>query len=182
MLHKTRRWVLRIAMGVCVIGLCTFSGYSPLPSLTHDAPHAAIQTGLPVLKPARTPHTPTDSVFCLAQNLYFEAHNEPLDGLEAVAATVFNRMTLHIYPHSVCAVVYQPFQYSWTLDLNNWQRRPPTEYMELARTFLRDRFVLQALYPATHFHRLDITPSWSKTLVFVGQYGQHRFYGPGAIE
>lgn len=183
MLHSIRRWFLRGCAGLCVFGLCMItSEYNPLPHLTYQTNSALYLASLPVLKPVLTPRKPSDNIFCLAQNLYFEAHNEPLDGLEAVAATVFNRMTLHIYPSTICAVVYQPFQYSWTMDVSNWKLRPPTEYLDLARTFLRDRYVLQSMYPVTHFHRSDIAPSWSKTLIFVGQYGQHKFYGPGGLE
>jgi len=119
---------------------------------------------------------PTSSVTCLAQNLYYEAAHEPEMGLQAVAATVFNRMSSGQWPASVCGVVYQYRQYSWTLKPHLWPSTPARQYMQMATTFLRDRVAIQRLYQVTHYHRIDISPKWVATLTYVGTYGQHMFY------
>lgn len=129
----------------------------------------------------RVPRTrvvrPSDAVLCMAQVLFFEGFREPEEGLEAIAATVFNRMATKGYPKSVCGVVYQPYQYSWTLDTRTWTKRPPKEYVEKARAFLAQRDILSVMYPVTHFHRHDIRPDWASTLIYRGTYGLHKFYG-----
>lgn len=119
---------------------------------------------------------PSDAQLCLAQVLYFEAKSEPMMGLEAVAATVFNRMTLPQYPRTVCGVIYQSQQYSWTANHANWTRRPPKHFFALARNFMGMRSELAQLYPVTHFHHYASRPHWSSSLDYYGQYGAHQFY------
>ncbi len=53
---------------------------------------------------------------CLAKNIYFESRGEPLRGMLAVAHVTINRVRNNIYPNTICDVVYQPYQFSWTLD------------------------------------------------------------------
>lgn len=131
----------------------------------------------------RITQKPTDAVVCLAQVIYYEAHREPLAGMQAVAATVFNRMSseTHQYPTSVCGVVYQPYQYSWTLDTAKWMRRPPTYYISLAEAFLSEQHTIRADFPVTHFHRLDVRPRWARTLDYWGAVGHHKFYAAAVM-
>lgn len=134
-------------------------------------------------KKRRLARKPTDAVVCLAQVIYYEAHREPLAGMQAVAATVFNRMSseTHQYPTSVCGVVYQPYQYSWTLDTAKWMRRPPTYYISLAEAFLSEQHTIRADFPVTHFHRLDVRPRWARTLDYWGAVGHHKFYAAAVM-
>ena len=131
-------------------------------------------TPKPAPKPA--PKKPTNATLCLAQNLYFEARHEPAHALEAIAATVFNRVSSPHYPSSVCGVVYQYRQYSWTLVTSRWSVRPPKEFLALANDMLSRRAELQQEWVVTHFHRFDILPKWAPTLTYVGQFGAHIFY------
>ena len=52
---------------------------------------------------------------CLAQNIYFEAGNQPVAGKIAVAQVVLNRVQDGQFPDNVCDVVYQTKQWrtSW---------------------------------------------------------------------
>jgi spore germination cell wall hydrolase CwlJ-like protein len=119
---------------------------------------------------------PSNATLCLAQNLYFEARHEPYEGKEAVAATVFNRMSNPLYPSSICAVVYQYRQYSWTLDSSRWSIRPPKAFLAIASEFIVRREELRREWSVTHFHRHDLRPDWSRTLIYVTQIGAHVFY------
>jgi len=47
-----------------------------------------------------------EALFCLAQNIYFEARSQPLIEQVAVAQVVMNRVSSPHYPNSVCDVVY----------------------------------------------------------------------------
>ena len=53
-------------------------------------------------------------LYCLAQNIYFEAKSEPLAGQYAVADVVLNRVNDTRYPNSICEVVREgPIKESW---------------------------------------------------------------------
>jgi hypothetical protein len=50
---------------------------------------------------------PNNEIYCMAQNIYFEAGNQPLAGKIAVSQVVLNRVEHYAYPDTVCGVVYQ---------------------------------------------------------------------------
>ena len=53
-------------------------------------------------------------LYCLAQNVYFEAKSEPLAGQYAVADVVLNRVKDTRYPNTICEVVKEgPIKESW---------------------------------------------------------------------
>ena len=55
-----------------------------------------------------------DSVECMAQNMYFEARNQPFKGMLAVGQVTMNRVADSRYPNTVCEVVKQgPVRESW---------------------------------------------------------------------
>ena len=53
---------------------------------------------------------------CLAIAMYYEARNQPIDGQLAVAQVIMNRVESPRYPDTVCEVVWQPKQFSFTHD------------------------------------------------------------------
>ncbi|MGH8064913.1 MAG: cell wall hydrolase [Candidatus Entotheonellia bacterium] len=57
-----------------------------------------------------------DDLFCMVQNVYHEARGEDALGQAAVAHVTLNRVKSPLYPDSVCDVVWQPMQFSWTED------------------------------------------------------------------
>jgi spore germination cell wall hydrolase CwlJ-like protein len=57
-----------------------------------------------------------DHLFCMAQNVYHEARGENALGQAAVAHVTLNRVRSPAYPDSVCGVVWQKGQFSWTED------------------------------------------------------------------
>ena len=68
--------------------------------------------------------TPTASqnyeaeIECLAKNIYFESRGEPLEGQYAVAYVTLNRVLDSRWPDTICDVVYEPNQFSWTVNPN----------------------------------------------------------------
>ena len=62
---------------------------------------------------------------CMTANIYHEARGESLKGQYAVAHVVMNRVHHEQFPNSVCEVVFQPKQFSWTHTINDPR---PTEY------------------------------------------------------
>lgn len=78
---------------------------------------------------------------CLAQNIYYEARGETVTGQLAVALVTINRLKLEEYPPTICKIVYQSKQFSWTRkhrkryiprDHNRW-----IEAMTIARQVLK---------------------------------------------
>ena len=56
-----------------------------------------------------------DEEFCLAQNIFFEAGIDAIEGMYAVADVTLNRVANTRYPNSICEVVYQSvMRESWT--------------------------------------------------------------------
>lgn len=53
-------------------------------------------------------------VFCLAENVYHEARGEHMIGQIMVANVTMNRVKSGRFPDTVCDVVHQPWQFSWT--------------------------------------------------------------------
>ena len=53
---------------------------------------------------------------CLAQNIYFEARGERQAGQLAVGLVTMNRVNSKRFPNTVCKVVWQKRQFSWTHD------------------------------------------------------------------
>ena len=48
-----------------------------------------------------------NEVYCLAENVYFEARNQPLIGQAAVISVVMNRIHDPRFPSTICEVVKQ---------------------------------------------------------------------------
>lgn len=53
---------------------------------------------------------------CLQQNIFFEARNQSTLGQVAVAWVTLNRVEDPRYPDTICGVVWQHKQFSWTHD------------------------------------------------------------------
>jgi Cell wall hydrolyses involved in spore germination len=67
-------------------------------------------------------------VECLSEAIYHESRGEPLEGKKAVANVVLNRLESNMFPSSICKVVYQRKQFSWTTnkprvtDKESWKK------------------------------------------------------------
>jgi spore germination cell wall hydrolase CwlJ-like protein len=57
-----------------------------------------------------------NDLFCIVQNIYHESRGEDALGQAAVAHVTLNRVRASAYPDSVCDVVWQRNQFSWTED------------------------------------------------------------------
>jgi N-acetylmuramoyl-L-alanine amidase len=76
---------------------------------------------------------------CLAEAIYHEARGESKLGQQAVALVTLNRTKHSRYPKSICAVVYQKGQYSWTRKYHQIKdTRTYNRIHNLATKFLND--------------------------------------------
>jgi len=120
-----------------------------------------------------------EALGCLAMNIYHEARGEPEMGKLAVAAVTMNRVNNKHYPDSVCGVVWQNKQFSWTnskpeskmiKDSKAWQNA-----IEIAQRFMTGS-ELSVVGKATHYHNLAVSPAWKDNQRLVTQVGNHLFY------
>jgi len=124
---------------------------------------------------------------CLAENIYFEARGEPLNGQYAVAEVTLNRTRAPHFPHTICAVVHEMrwdpsrkrvvADFSWTElgDLSPgdgpaWKRAKDIASAEYDD--LRDPVVPGALF----YHSTSVQPSWAKSRKTIATIGNHIFY------
>lgn len=124
-----------------------------------------------------------DDVHCLQQNIYFEARNQSTLGQRAVAWVTLNRMTDDRYPNTVCGVVWQSKQFSWTHD--GKADRPAANEQEewttagfIARSVMR-RWAFDQESPvqdADHYHADYVTPGWAAQGERLVKVDNHIFY------
>jgi len=134
------------------------------------------------------PHLPdlvnkADQQYCLAQNIYFEARGESHLGQEAVAWVTLNRVMDPDRPKTICAVVWEDNQFSWTND--GLRDTPPDgEAWDAARAVAAD---VTANWNPDHdptegsvmFHSSDVKPEWRKSFSKVVRIDGHIFYNNG---
>lgn len=114
------------------------------------------------------------SLLCLALNIYFEARGETVDAQLLVAESAINRSADR--NQSICEVVYDEYQYSWTNDhLSDTPR--DMQSFAVATSIAQAAINGDHLYSGvTHYHEASIHPHWADSLVLLGRYGNHIFY------
>lgn len=116
-------------------------------------------------------------VECLAKNIYHEARGESLEGQIAVAQVTLNRVRNPQFDNTVCAVVYAPSQFSWTLDKRKRVRDQKAwrASVNIARAVLTQTVKLPD-FPALYFHTRQVNPHWNRSKKVLAKIGSHIFY------
>src|SRR6056300_828973 len=123
--------------------------------------------------------------YCLQQNLYFEARNISDLSMQAVGWVTMNRVDSKHYPDTICDVVWQRKQFSWTHDGKS--DRPSNNVLEQRAWERAGRIVEQVLIDyvngkespvgdATHYHTERVRPVWRHDLERIAQIDNHIFY------
>jgi spore germination cell wall hydrolase CwlJ-like protein len=116
---------------------------------------------------------------CLALNIYHEGRGEPTRGQAAIAAVTMNRVRSNHYPGTVCDVVWQYKQFSWTLapssDHGISDPRAWKQALVIARLFV-DGAISADVGEATHYHTNDVSPYWIADNKPLTRVGKHTFY------
>jgi len=113
------------------------------------------------------------AIMWLTLNIYHEVRGEDQIGQIAVAHVTLNRV--HNRDQSVKEVVLAPYQFSWTLN-ESWTPKNMEallECLESATVAIQGHDFTQG---ATHYHRADIHPYWADKMIYLGQFGDHKFY------
>ena len=118
-----------------------------------------------------------NEMLCMADNLHHEARVDGMRGMEAVATVVMNRVSDSRWPDNVCDVVYQPSQFSWTLEkrLVNMKVEHDWQTLAVARMALQGGLI-DKTDESTHYHAVYVNPYWAKVYEFTVQVEQHLFY------
>lgn len=115
---------------------------------------------------------------CLAMNVYHEARGESIEGQYAVAHVTMNRVDDRRWDDTVCGVVYQPKQFSWThtiADQTPKEKKAWAIAKEVAQATLEGR-VPDNTSDSTHYHAEYVSPSWANSYEKVTRIGTHIFY------
>ncbi len=134
---------------------------------------------LPELPDTQETYIDADEVRCMAENIYHEARGQSIEGQYAVAFVTMNRVKHVDFPNTVCDVVYEPWQFSWTaqnmtVNLNNsieamaWQQST-----QIAVDVISGK-AYNNLYGVTHYHSTSVKPDWGYQMVM--QIDDHLFF------
>lgn len=124
---------------------------------------------------------------CLAENIYFEARGEPLEGQIGVAYVTINRIRSGNYAKDICGVVhertkYGVCQFSWWCDRKKVAKKDSIKSTDEYKDILEfsSNFILNyrsyddLTKGATYYHAKYVNPRWKyKRLCKIGV---HIFY------
>jgi hypothetical protein len=122
---------------------------------------------------------------CLAIAIYFEARGEPIEGQQAVAQVVMNRVRSPLYPDTICGVVYQGdhrktgCQFSFTCDRKADTPKDMTLWAQaedIARDVTQGKVWLDDIGHSSHYHATYVNPVWKRHMNKIKQVGRHIFY------
>ncbi len=114
---------------------------------------------------------------CMAKVVDHEAANQPRDGQLAVAHVMINRVRSAKFPNSLCAVAYQPRQFSY---INSHRIREGSQRWQTALQIAREALsgvAADTSRGALFFHARYIAPnSFFRTRTKVAALDDHIFY------
>jgi N-acetylmuramoyl-L-alanine amidase len=124
---------------------------------------------------------------CLAENIYYEARGEPLDGQYAVAEVTLNRVRSPRYADTICEVVYDtrwdPLRrrrvghFSWTeLQERDEPWGPAWEQAMTVANAVYNESYMPLVPNALHYHAVSVQPYWARSMDSVAKIGNHVFY------
>jgi len=114
---------------------------------------------------------------CLSRAAYHEAKGESDAGMLAVIHTTLNRVKDVRFPKTVCGVVYQPSQYSWTKHNPKIKEKEQYERAKRLAQEVVDGKHKDVSRGALYFNSLHQRP---KGTVCTTRIGGHSFYKPVA--
>ena len=115
---------------------------------------------------------------CLAMNIYHESRGEVIEGQIAVAHVTMNRMNDDYWPDTICDVVYQTSQFSWTHTIGDKRPRDQRAWNQ-ALVIARDVMIGNTVDPtdgATFYHANYVNPTWANQMEVSKVIGVHIFY------
>jgi len=129
------------------------------------------------MSPMAQPLVPTHNAAdfrCMVATLYHEARGEGVMGIGAVASVIMNRAKQA--RKSVCSVVYERKQFSWTHVTKD--KRITGNIMDILSITHKalSGVLVDVTHGATFYHATYVKPSWAKHKVLTVQINKHIFY------
>lgn len=128
----------------------------------------------------------TDEDFeCLRLNIFFESRNQGFTGMARIAEVTMYRVDSEFYPNTVCGVVWDRRQMSWTHDgksdkpnlANKIEKRAWDIAGVVAGWYLADERPKIFSKPVTMYHADYVKPKWDYSKIFeYEKYGEHVYY------
>ena len=120
-------------------------------------------------------------LMCLATAVFFEARGEPIDAQTFVAEVVINRVNDDRYPDTVCNVVFEDRQFSFTHDgqsddITSYNTFFDAEAQTTAILIAKQALAGETSITSTHYHTVSVSPAWRDAYALDGTYGTHVFY------
>lgn len=117
---------------------------------------------------------------CLAYNIYHEARGESIPGQLAVAHVTINRAKNDYFPDTICEVVWQPNQFSWTNDGKSDAAKDRLSFstaIRIAESAMNSR-AEDNTNGSLFYHADYVSPNWAKhkSMTAYNTIGQHIFY------
>lgn len=185
--------IASVAMNMAVVGAVSFAIASP----SMDDQAAIIEQAVQRANAQTVDITAENidqfpQVFCLAQNIFFEAGIESTAGKAAVARVTVNRTSSTRFPDTVCEVVKQGHkhangsmkrykcQFSWYCDgksdkvpanSKNWK-----DSVDVAVAVYTSNKYQGLVEGAMWYHAKYVNPSWQRSMDRVGTIDRHIFY------
>lgn len=131
---------------------------------------------IPTVTVSETSDPNEREVRCLADNIYHEARDQPLNGKIAVANVVMNRARSDQYPDKVCQVIHQRRQFSWVSGADR---------VTDATSYRKSYDVAEGVYygqyadvtrGSTYYHSKTVVPYWARSLYRTVTISDHIFY------
>ena len=117
-----------------------------------------------------------EQLYCGAQNIYHESRGESNLGQIAVAHVVRNRVESPKYPNTVCEVVWQPKQFSWTHDGRSDEPKDRKAFVKAVWLHLIANMKNDITDSALNYYaHKKVTPSWASEKEVVALIGNHTF-------
>lgn len=123
---------------------------------------------------------------CLQENVFFEARNQPYEGMLAVATVTMNRVTSGNYPDSICEVVHQKVagaqQFSWVGRVNReairWNviEEQAWELAGIAAFEVLFTGPMSGLEDAKFFKTTKVQSRFHRNQIHLSTIGDHEFY------
>ena len=113
---------------------------------------------------------------CMLNNIYHEARGEGVEGMQAVALVTLNRAKQQ--DKTVCEVVYQRKQFSWT-NTAKGRNKPITGNIDTVHAVASQAIagvLTDFTSGATHYHTKRVKPVWRRALDEVVVINNHIFY------
>lgn len=180
-----------LALVVCgMLMVVALGSYQPQPEQVTVKP---VVVRITIAELEAAPKLSDVELECLKRNIFHEARNQTVAGMQAVAFVTINRTRTKHYPKTVCGVVEQYVQtkrgkvcqFSWMCDgkadVPDLKHPGDAEAWATADSIARNVLSSNAdtfLEGATHYHATYVDPYWAHAKRFkrLQQIGTHIFY------